>query len=58
VEGVVTAPGKFHGELTRVDFDRLWMQRGDESLPRVLNLTTGTNRNLFLKNGAIVSRET
>ena len=40
VKGVVTSPGNFHAELTRVDFARLWMQRGEESLPRVLNITS------------------
>jgi AraC-like DNA-binding protein len=40
VEGVVTARGEFRAELTRVDFDRLLMQRAHESLPRVLNLAT------------------
>src|ERR1700720_329359 len=38
VEGVVTGLGNFHAELTRVDLRRLWMSRGDESLPRVLNV--------------------
>jgi AraC-like DNA-binding protein len=38
VEGVITAHGNFHAELTRVDFDRLLMQRAHESLPRVLNM--------------------
>jgi hypothetical protein len=40
VEGVITARGNFHAELTRVDFDRLLMQRAHESLPRVLNFAT------------------
>ena len=40
VEGVVTARGEFHAELTRVDFDRLLMQRVVEKLPRVLNVAT------------------
>jgi AraC-like DNA-binding protein len=37
VEGVVTARGEYRSELTRTDLDRLWMQRGDENLARVLN---------------------
>jgi len=35
VEIYPTAAGKFHSELTKVAFPRLWMQRGRESLPRV-----------------------
>jgi len=40
VEGAVTARGEFRAELTRVDFDRLLMQRAAEKLPRVLNFVT------------------
>ncbi|MBV8455136.1 MAG: hypothetical protein JO122_00795, partial [Acetobacteraceae bacterium] len=44
VDGVITARGKFHAELTRVDFDRLLMQRAVENLPRVMNIATPSNR--------------
>jgi AraC-like DNA-binding protein len=44
VEGVITARGNFHAELTRVDFDRLLMQRAHESLPRVLNMVNTPHR--------------
>ncbi len=44
VEGVVTARGNFHAELTRIDFDRLLMQHADENLPRVLNVATTSDR--------------
>lgn len=37
VEGVVTARGTYRTELTRIRLHRLWMQRGSESLPRVMN---------------------
>jgi AraC-like DNA-binding protein len=37
VEGVVTARGEYRSELTRTDLHRLWVQRGDETLARVLN---------------------
>jgi AraC-like DNA-binding protein len=36
-QGVVTARGKFHAELTRVDLHRLSVHRGQETLPRVAN---------------------
>ena len=38
VDGVITERGRFRAELTRVDFERLWMQRADENLPRVLSV--------------------
>ena len=36
-QGVVTAGGQFRAELTRVDFDRLSVHRGEETLPRVVD---------------------
>lgn len=35
IEIYPTAAGKFHAELTKVTFPRLWMQRAYERLPRV-----------------------
>jgi hypothetical protein len=37
VKGVVTARGH-RAELTRIELHRLWMQRGVEGLPRVMNV--------------------
>jgi AraC-like DNA-binding protein len=37
---LVTAKGRFRAALTQIDFDRLWMQYGDEELPRVIYTST------------------
>jgi AraC-like DNA-binding protein len=44
VEGIVTARGEYRAELTRTDLYRLWVQRGDETLARVLNFTPSGER--------------
>jgi AraC-like DNA-binding protein len=44
VEGGVTGRGEYRTELTRIDLHRLWMQRGDESLPRVLDVSPSGER--------------
>src|SRR3954454_6459935 len=48
VDGVVTERGQFQADLTRIDFDRLWMQRGDERLSRVWNVETSPQRTAFI----------
>ena len=47
VDGVVTARGNFRGELTRIDLHRLWILRGEESLPRICGVAIG-NRTAIL----------
>ena len=44
VDGVVTGRGEYRAESTRIDLHRLWMQRGNESLPRVLNVSPNGER--------------
>jgi hypothetical protein len=48
VEGVLTARGNFHAELTRIDFDRLLMQYAEENLPRVLFISTRPQRTAII----------
>jgi AraC-like DNA-binding protein len=48
VEGIVTARGDYHAEFTRVDFSRLWMSRGEDSLPRVAIYTPPWPRTTIL----------
>ena len=48
VEGVVTARGDYHVEFTRVDFNRLWMSHGGESLARVSTYTPRWDRTTIL----------
>jgi AraC-like DNA-binding protein len=38
VKGVVTVRGDYRAELTRIELYHLWMQRGVEDLPRVMNV--------------------
>ena len=44
VEGVVTARGNFHAEMTRIDLDQVLMQHAEENLPRVLVISTRPQR--------------
>jgi len=38
VKGVVTVRGDYRAELTRIELSQLWMQRGVEGLPRIMNV--------------------
>jgi hypothetical protein len=49
VEGVVTARGQYRTELTLIRLHCLWMQRGAETLPRVMNVKVdGTRPGILL----------
>jgi AraC-like DNA-binding protein len=48
VKGVVTERGSYHAKLTRIDFDHVWMQRGEEGLARVLHYTPSGQRTSIL----------
>jgi AraC-like DNA-binding protein len=45
---LITSPGPFKAELTRIDLHRLWMQRGHETLPRIAKVANATNRSPIL----------
>jgi AraC-like DNA-binding protein len=34
---IVTSKGDFHAQLTKIHLRRLWMQRGEEQLPRIMS---------------------
>jgi AraC-like DNA-binding protein len=36
--------GQFTGKIIRIDFDRLWMQRASENMPRILHSANSENR--------------
>jgi AraC-like DNA-binding protein len=44
IDGVITRPGQFRAELTRIDFARVWMQRAEENLPHVLHMENAPRR--------------
>src|SRR6266436_6483281 len=47
VKGVLTGPGSFRAELTQINFRRVSVHSGEESLPRVVSLTTSPLRASF-----------
>src|ERR1700730_4958172 len=47
IEVFVTKKGPFHAELTRIEFPRLWLQSGRETLPRVVHSVVSTERPPF-----------
>jgi AraC-like DNA-binding protein len=44
VELLVTCSGKFDAELVRIDLNKLWMQRGSETLPRIIHAANDPKR--------------
>ena len=47
VELLPTARGKFSARLTQIRLDKVWMQRADENMPRVLRGTVSSARAVF-----------
>ena len=51
VDGVVTARGNFRAELTRIDLNRVWMLRGEESLARIHSVAIGNRVAILFPTG-------
>lgn len=47
-QAVITAPGEYRSELTRVDLHRLWTQQGKVSLPTITRGVVGGTRSTVL----------
>jgi AraC-like DNA-binding protein len=47
-ELLVAGSGEFRAELIRIDFDRLWMQRSSDTLPRVIHAAHDPRRAAIL----------
>src|SRR3954464_16094023 len=45
---LTSRPGKFRAALTHVDLDRLWMQWGFDSLPRIARTTLDPRRTVVM----------
>ena len=48
VDGVITKPGDFRVELTRIELHHLWMYRFEERLPRIVRITPSGTRSTIL----------
>src|SRR6516165_3514838 len=44
VQALATTKGNFHAELMHINLHRLWLQRGGESLPRILHGAVSVER--------------
>ena len=58
VDGVVTARGNFQAELTRIDLNRVWMLRGEESLARIHSVAIGNRVAILFPTGPRKSART
>jgi hypothetical protein len=47
IEYTITARGGFTASITRIDLHRLWLQRGEETLPRIWRAVPGVERSII-----------
>jgi hypothetical protein len=55
VGAVIAGRGDYKAEVTRVDLDQLWMQRGKDNLARIFRAATPANRVIVCFQGPAMS---